>query len=260
MAAALIAGLRRAAHPGDRIIVVEPLAERRAALQATYGVEARASAAHLAVDLVVLAIKPQQMRDALHALSLPAGTAVLSIAAGVPVSALAAALPGCAVIRSMPNTPALVGAGISALYAPAATAASARALADAVLATAGTCVWVDEEGLLDAVTALSGSGPAYFFRVTEALAAAGQALGLPAETAQQLARQTFIGAAALAAVDDTPMATRRAQVTSRGGTTEAALNALEAQGIEALWRMALTAARDRGITLGDEIRRTLEGV
>ncbi len=257
MAAALIAGLRRAGHSGDRIAVVEPVEVRRDHLIAQYGVRAQADAEGLQADLIVLAVKPQQMQAALTTLRPAPGTTVLSIAAGVPVAAMAAALPDCEVIRSMPNTPALVGAGISALYATPDTGAAARTRAATVLAAAGTCVWVDDETLLDAVTALSGSGPAYYFRMTEALADAGIALGLPADTAHRLARQTLIGAAALAAADDTPMAQLRAQVTSKGGTTEAALQSADAQGLQALWSTALTAARDRGAALGADIRQSL---
>jgi pyrroline-5-carboxylate reductase len=250
MAAALIEGWQRAGHALSAVTVVEPVAARRAELQQRYGVVVRADSAGLVGDLFVLAVKPQQMPEALAALKPAAGTVVLSIAAGVPLAVMAAALPGCHLIRSMPNTPALVGAGIAALFAAPGTPIAARAQAEALLSASGTCVWLEREAQLDAVTALSGSGPAYFFRLTEAMAAAGAALGLPAETATTLARQTFIGSAQLAAQREAPMQTLREQVTSKGGTTAAALATFESGGFAALVQEALTAAEARSRELG----------
>jgi pyrroline-5-carboxylate reductase len=252
MAASLIGGLLSAGHSPTHIHVAEIGAERRAWLQREFGVTVFAQVAEAAelADAIVLAVKPQQMREALQGLRLRAGTVVLSIAAGLRLASLQRWLgDGLHYVRSMPNTPALLGAGISGLYAPASTPAAARALAESVLAAAGDCVWLDDESQVDAVTALSGSGPAYYFALTEALREAGVALGLTPETSARLARQTFIGAARMAdGADD--VAELRARVTSRGGTTEAALQCLEAGGLNQLFRDALLAAAQRGAELG----------
>lgn len=250
MAAALIEGWLRSGRSAAQVQVVEPVAERRTALKARYGVRTRAEGDTVDADLVVLAVKPQQMSEALSVLRLSPGTVVLSIAAGVPLAMLAQALPGCHIIRSMPNTPALVGHGISALVCAPDTPTDARSRAEALLAASGTCVWLANEAQMDAVTALSGSGPAYFFRLTEAMTAAGTALGLPADVSAALARQTFIGSAQLAAQREAPMQTLREQVTSKGGTTAAALEALDAGGFDPLVMTALTAAESRSRALG----------
>lgn len=256
MAASLIGGLLRSGHPAGRIHVAEPLAARRDWLRQTHAVTVHARGADAAreADALVLAVKPQQMQEALAGLRLRPGTMVLSIAAGVRLATLTQAL-GHAIhpVRSMPNTPALLGKGITGLYAPPQTPAPARALAETLLAAAGPTVWVREEADLDAVTALSGSGPAYYFLLTEALAEAGQQLGLDAATAQRLARQTLIGAAAMAEHTDTDLHTLRVQVTSRGGTTEAAVAHLEAGGLRTLFADALHAARARSRQLGERL-------
>lgn len=259
MAAALIAGWQRAGQSMQGVTVVEPLAERRTELARRYGVQVRADAQDLDAAMMVLAVKPQQMREALADLSPRAGTVLLSIAAGIPLSLIAAQLRSpCSLIRCMPNTPALVGAGIAALYAAPETPQAARDAAEALLAASGHCVWLECEAQMDAVTALSGSGPAYFFRLTEAMAAAGVALGLPAETAARLARQTFIGSGQLAAQRDEPVEMLRAQVTSKGGTTAAALAAFEAGGLSELVATALAAAEARSRELGAALAETLK--
>ncbi len=261
MAASLIGGLLKAGHPPDRITVAEPLAERAAMLRQTFGVGVAASASEVSgsVEVLLLAVKPQQMRDALAGLKLRAGTVVVSIAAGIPLAALGRWLgDGVHLVRTMPNTPALLGAGISGLYADPAVPAAARALAAYVLGAAGTCVWLDSEAQIDAVTAVSGSGPAYFFLVTEAMREAGVRLGLTPAIAGQLALQTLIGAARMAedgigkSVD---VAQLRANVTSKGGTTEAALRVLERGGLRPLFDTALQAAADRGRELGETLAR-----
>lgn len=252
MAASLIGGLRAAGHAPERVRVAEIGAERREWLRQQFGVAVfeQAAPAVSGAEAVVLAVKPQQMRDALQGLHMDAGTVIVSIAAGLRLASLQRWLgDGLHYVRSMPNTPALLGAGISGLYAPPSTPAPARALAETILSAAGDCVWLDDEAQMDAVTALSGSGPAYYFALTEALREAGAALGLAPETAARLARQTFIGAARMAAGDD-DVAELRARVTSRGGTTEAALQRLEAGGLRELFRDALAAAAQRGAELG----------
>lgn len=252
MAAALIGGLLRNGHTPSAISVIETDPSRAARLAADYGVDATATQpGRLSHQIVVLAVKPQQMHDALRNLRVAPDCTVVSIAAGLTVEQLAVDLPqGCAIVRCMPNSPALVGAGMTVLFAPKDTSDAARAQAEAVLATAGPCEWLDDELLLDAVTAISGSGPAYFFRFAEALAASGEALGLPANLAARLARQTLIGAGALVREQaDDSLATLRANVTSKGGTTEAALAAFEDGQLTARVHDAALAAAQRSLAL-----------
>jgi pyrroline-5-carboxylate reductase len=180
--------------------------------------------------------------------SLAAGTLVLSVAAGITTGDLARWYPACGVVRAMPNRPALVGAGVTGLYAASTLAAGVRTLAGAVMAAAGRTVWVQRESDLDTVTALSGSGPAYFFLLAEQMAAAGVALGLEPEAAQLLAAETLYGAGQLAHVDPA-LERQRIAVTSRGGTTEAALAQFAAGGLPALVRRAVEAAARRSAEL-----------
>ncbi|MDO9451520.1 MAG: pyrroline-5-carboxylate reductase [Stagnimonas sp.] len=256
MAAALIGGLLKTGWPTAQIVVAEPVATRADWLRAEFGIEVNHSGADLPTDAdaLVLAVKPQQMAAALAGLSLKPGAVVVSIAAGVRLNTLQRLLgPQVAYVRTMPNTPALLGAGITGLFAPADTAADARALAERLLAAAGACVWVDAESQLDAVTALSGSGPAYFFLLVEALRDAGTALGLSAEVAAQLAAQTCVGAARMVGESGLDVAQLRANVTSKGGTTEAALNHLESAGLRAILATALHEADARAKALGDAL-------
>jgi pyrroline-5-carboxylate reductase len=256
MARALIAGLLRHAVAARRIKVGEPVAEARAALQRECGVESSADNAEAVRDasLVVLAIKPQEAGPALRALHpslLEHRPVVLSIAAGLRIADLARACPaGIAIVRAMPNRPALLGAGVTGLYAPPSVTAAQRALAEMVGAAAGRAVWLRTEAELDVVTALSGSGPAYFFLLAEQMAQAAESLGLERSTAALLAAETLHGAGLLAH-DGTPLAEQRAAVTSRGGTTEAALRVLHEGGFEALIARALQAASERSVQLAD---------
>jgi pyrroline-5-carboxylate reductase len=256
MARALIAGLLRQAVAPDRIHVGEPSAAARAALQREWGVESSADNAAAARDagLVVLAVKPQQAGAALQALYptlLQRQPVLLSIAAGLRLADLARACPpATALIRAMPNRPALLGAGITALYAPASVTSDQRALAELVGAAAGRAVWLRTEAELDVVTALSGSGPAYFFLLAEQMAQAAAALGLEPASAALLAAETLYGAGMLAH-QGTALADERAAVTSSGGTTEAALTVLRQGGFEALIARALQAASERSAQLAD---------
>lgn len=258
MAASLIGGLRQAGHPASRLRVVEPDAGRRAVLDEEYGVAAVATAdeATLDADVCVLAVKPQMMADVARDLAplLPRpAPLVLSVAAGVPVRALAGRLgDDVPLIRCMPNTPALVGAGASALYAGPGVTDAQRASAQAILDTAGATVWVEDETALDAVTATSGSGPAYFFKFMEALQAGAEELGLPPETARALVLQTALGAARMALESGDDPATLRAKVTSPGGTTERALAAFAEGDLDGLVRRAMTAAAERSRDLAAE--------
>ncbi len=257
MAASLIGGWLAAGHAATRVRVVELDAARRDVLSRDFGVLTFAGAADAVngADAVVLAVKPQQMRQAVTGLQLASGTVVISIAAGIRLDSLRSWLGDhLCHVRCMPNTPALLGAGITGLYTAADTPAPARALAQAVLEAAGQCVWLDSEGQIDAVTAVSGSGPAYYFLLTEVIREAGVALGLNAEVAALLARQTFIGAARMAE-GDTDVAELRARVTSKGGTTEAAVASLENSGLHTIFREALAAAARRGAELGEQLSR-----
>ena len=255
MAAALAGGLAaRGFNPAD-IKVVELLPEARERLKSTLGVTAVASPAEAAPfgDLVVLAVKPQQMREACAALAPQLGdTPVLSIAAGVRTDAMSRWLGGKArLLRCMPNTPALIGMGIAALYAGPGVTQAGRDVAQTVLEAVGKVVWVDDEAQLDPVTAVSGSGPAYVFYFIEALQEASRALGLSDEVGRQLAIETFRGAAELAARSPETAATLRERVTSKGGTTEAALASMARDDVKAEIVRALQAASARGRELGD---------
>jgi pyrroline-5-carboxylate reductase len=253
MAGSLIGGLRAAGHPAARLRVAEPDAARAAALRQEYGVEVKAAAREVAdgADALVLAVKPQVMREAVAGLAPPATTTVVSIAAGVRIDSLRAWLGGQApVIRCMPNTPALLRCGVTGLFAPAGTPARSRELAEQILGAVGQTCWLADEGQLDAVTALSGSGPAYYFLLTEALRDAGVALGLDPATAAQLAQRTLVGAGRMADAAGQDVAQLRANVTSKGGTTEAAVAHLEQHGLRRLFADALHAAQRRSRELG----------
>ena len=256
MAGSLIGGLLAAGHPAARLRVAEPDAARAAALRREYKVEVREHGTDVAegADALVLAVKPQVMRDALAGLAPPGSTTVVSIAAGVRIAALRRWLGAQApVVRAMPNTPALLRAGVTGLHAPEGTPETSRELAQRILGAVGTTCWVPSEAQLDAVTALSGSGPAYFFLVAEALREAGTALGLDARTSALLAQQTLAGAGRMAAAGGKDVTELRANVTSKGGTTEAAIAHLERNGLRALFAGALKAAAERGRELGDAL-------
>lgn len=254
MATAMIGGMLKQGFASADIRVVEPSAERRAQLAGEFKVVIEETAeAALAVDVLVLAVKPQVLREVLSSLpKLAPATCVLSIAAGVRAGDIVRWLNGhAAVVRAMPNTPALVGAGIAGLYALPGADAEQRARAERVLKAVGQVVWVDDEARIDAVTAISGSGPAYVFLFIEALEAAALALGLAADSARALALHTVYGAAALAVQDGSEPALLRARVTSKGGTTERGIAALEAHGMRAMVLAAAQAADARAKELGD---------
>ena len=254
MAAAIIGGLLQKDFSRADIIVTEPQPERRDWLKSEFGVEAvDSTAATLAADVLLLAVKPQQLREVL--LGLPAldpGQLVISIAAGVRASDISRWLRDHpTVVRAMPNTPALVGAGITGLYALPAVDPSHKARATQLLESVGSVVWVDTEAQIDAVTAISGSGPAYVFLFIEALEQAAIDLGLPPETARQLTLHTFLGASALAIRDKSTAAELRARVTSKGGTTERGLLALEEGGVKYVIGLAARAAAERAGEMGE---------
>jgi len=255
MAAALIGGLLGKGHAATGIRVVELQAEARARLAAQFGVTCLDSAAAPLGEAVVLAVKPQQMRAAAAALR-PWLTheLVITIAAGIRLVDLSRWLGGYAtLVRCMPNTPALIGAGISGLYAGAAVGAGQRALADSILGAVGATLWVPEERMLDPVTAISGSGPAYVFYFVEAMQQAAQEMGFSAADARKLAVQTFVGAARLAAQSEEEVALLRERVTSKGGTTERALASMDADRVKDLIVRALHAANQRARELGAQL-------
>lgn len=263
MASALIGGLIRAQRAPASILVIDPGEGARARLVADFGVrvQAAADAALTEAALVVWAVKPQlfgeaaapcaaHWRNVLH----------LSVMAGIRSEAIARAtgpVPGvdraqARIVRSMPNTPALIGRGIAGLFATSAVTAEERGLIEQVLAPTGQTLWVDREADLDAVTALSGSGPAYVFYFIEAMMAAATQMGLSAEQGKRLALATFDGATALAAQSADPPELLRERVTSKGGTTHAALQSLQASGVKEAFVKALLAAQQRARELGDE--------
>jgi len=259
MAGSLIGGLLAAGHPAARLLVAEPDAARAAALRREFAVEVRPRGADVAAgaDALVLAVKPQVMREAVTGLAPAASTTVVSIAAGIRIETLRRWLgPQALVVRAMPNTPALLRAGITGLHAPAGTPTPSRELAERILRAVGTTCWLEQESQLDAVTALSGSGPAYFFLVTEALREAGAALGLDAGTAALLAQRTLVGAGRMADQGGKDVAELRANVTSKGGTTEAAVAHLESQGLRRLFAEALRDAERRSRELGEHFSKS----
>ncbi|WP_426147892.1 pyrroline-5-carboxylate reductase [Polaromonas sp. DSR2-3-2] len=255
MASAIIGGLLKRGLPAGQIQVIEPFSEQRARLAQQFQVEvSEAPGASLnRAAMVVWAVKPQTFRDAAEQSRAHVGHALhLSVAAGIRSDTIAGWLGTERVVRAMPNTPALIGQGMSALFArPAATAADRQAV-ERVVQTMGAYLWLDQEAQLDAVTALSGSGPAYVFYFIEAMIQAGTEMGLSREQAHKLAVGTFVGASALAQEATEPPEVLRARVTSKGGTTYAALTSMEQSGIKAQFIQAMQAARQRASEMGDE--------
>ncbi len=255
MARALIGGLLRGDGDAARIRVAEPRPEARDELARTFGVGVHADNAEAVrgAALWVLAVKPQVLREVCRGLATPAQRerpTVLSIAAGIRCDAIAGWLGGgLAVVRAMPNTPALLGAGATGLYANARVDAAGRAHAERIMAAVGAVCWIAEEGWMDIVTALSGSGPAYFFLLAEAMEAAAVAQGLPAETARLLAAQTCLGAGRMLREDGADASILRQRVTSPGGTTQAALQVLQRGGFAELAVQAVAAAARRAAEL-----------
>lgn len=257
MAGALIGGLIARGYERGSLSVIEVSAAARARLAAQHGVRASTApdAATLEADSVVLAVKPQDMKAALAPLAgIVGGKLVISIAAGLRIDALSRWLAGHRkLVRCMPNTPALIGAGIAALYALPEVSPEERNKAETILGAVGEVVWVEEERLLDPVTAVSGSGPAYVFWFIEQLAASAEQLGISKDVAQKLALHTVLGAAKLAAQSSHSPAELRKQVTSKGGTTEAALKVFDEEKLAERFARALEAASRRGAVLGDEL-------
>jgi pyrroline-5-carboxylate reductase len=272
MALALIGGLLDKQAGIRWLHVIEPNGEARKRLADQFSNAADAAGVNFTLDAkdcpqdfpsrdsdtwVVLAVKPQQMREACQQATANVKQTltqanIFSIAAGISIAALARWCQNTKIVRAMPNTPALVGRGVTGLYAAASISAPARAQAERIMAAVGTVVWVAEEGLIDAVTALSGSGPAYVFRFLEALSEAGTGLGLDAKQASTLALETLKGAVALLESTSETPASLRQKVTSKGGTTAAALASLDQDQFMEIIKRALIAARDRGAEMSKE--------
>jgi len=255
MAGALIAGLIADGTPPEKLIAADPSVEKCQALGAATGIRTlqdNREAAAMA-DVIVLAVKPQMLRQVARELAEQVQDRrplVISIAAGVRCDSLQTWLGGdIALVRTMPNTPAMIQSGATVLYATTLVSDTQRGQAESLMRAVGLTQWVTDEALMDAVTALSGSGPAYYFLVMEAMETAARELGLSAETAHLLTLQTAFGAARMALESSDPPEKLRARVTSPGGTTERAVRALEEGGIRDLFRNALQAARDRSVEL-----------
>lgn len=262
MASSLIGGLISSSKQSINILVAEPDAEQRGQLAQQFDIQTtRRNIDTLSADVVVLAVKPQQLQMVCRALSevlqqFDKPPLFISIAAGVRSADIDRWLGGNqAIVRCMPNTPSLLQTGATGLYANQRVVDSQKTLAENILQAVGITLWVNKEVELDAVTAVSGSGPAYFFLLMEAMQQAGIKLGLEAETAEKLVLQTALGAALMANNSNVDTATLRARVTSKGGTTEQAVKSLQNANFENLVENALKAANDRSQTLADELSK-----
>jgi pyrroline-5-carboxylate reductase len=259
MAGSLIGGLIADGYPADRLWAADPDAEKIADLVHRFGIHAVADNARIAEhsEVLIFAVKPQVLKTVATALSVPVQDRkplVISIAAGIPSAALDRWLGGgLAIVRCMPNTPALVKTGATALHANERVSSGEKNRAEAILRSVGLTVWVDREDLIDAVTALSGSGPAYFFLFMEAMEAAAVELGLDPNAARVLTQQTALGAARIAIESEEPPAELRRRVTSPGGTTEKAVEAFERGGLRGLVAEAMRAAAERAAELSRQL-------
>jgi len=257
MARSLIGGLIARDVAAKGIVVADPIATQLSSLHQDFGVRVDADNAIAAreADVVVLAVKPQQMRTVVTQLAPVLAVKrplIISIAAGIRADNIQRWSGGLPVVRCMPNRPALQGCGMTALFATPQVSRDSRELAVKILSAVGATLWVEHESQLDAVTAISGSGPAYFFLLIEMLEQTGVALGLPAEVSRKLATETAYGSGCMAREASESAATLRQQVTSKGGTTEAALQHLEANNVRAIFAAAVTAAARRSAALADE--------
>jgi pyrroline-5-carboxylate reductase len=259
MAASLIGGLRAKGLDAAQIRASDPGEQTRARVSAEHGIEVFADNADAiqGVDVIVLAVKPQAMKAVCEAIrpSLAPNQLVVSIAAGITCASMNNWLGAQPIVRCMPNTPALLRQGVSGLFATSEVSAEQRQQAEELLSAVGIALWLNEEQQLDAVTAVSGSGPAYFFLLIEAMTAAGVKLGLPADIAAQLTVQTALGAAHMAVASDVDAAELRRRVTSPAGTSEAAIKSFQAGGFEALVEKALGAAAHRSAEMAEQLGR-----
>lgn len=258
MATALAEGLIDKGLNAEQVIMSDPSKDRLAYVEKTFGVKTSSNNRAVAdqADVIVLAVKPQIMSailDDLKPVMADSSKVIISIAAGITLASLAQGLGReTALVRCMPNTPALVQTGATGMFANEHVSSAQKALAEEILQAVGIVVWLEQEQQLDAVTALSGSGPAYYFLVMEAMIAAGEAMGLTPDTAKQLTLQTALGAAKMASNSDVEPAELRRRVTSPGGTTEAAIQSLEKNQLVAVFGQALAAAKRRSEELGQQ--------
>ena len=255
MASAIISGLLGKGLTAAQIDVVEPFDEARQKLKSSFGIDALATSgpALQRANLLVWAVKPQTFKDAAEQTRSHTPSALhLSVAAGITSSSIARWLGSERIVRAMPNTPALIGKGITGLFARASVSSADRGLIDQVIATTGDSLWLTDEAQLDGVTALSGSGPAYVFYFMEAMTEAGEQMGLPRDQAYKLAVATFIGAGELARASPEPPEVLRQRVTSKGGTTYAAITSMDKSNIKNLFMQALHAAQIRAQEMGKE--------
>lgn len=257
MAASIIGGLASKGYPADLITATDPVQDSLNRLQQQYGIKPQTdnAVAVADADVVVLAVKPQVLKSVAEALQthLKPGCLVISIAAGINITSISRWLGEVAIVRCMPNTPALVLTGASGLYANAHTSAAQKTCAEEILSAVGIVQWLDSESLLDPVTAVSGSGPAYFFLMMEAMIDAGVAQGLSRAAATELTLQTALGAAKLAQGSDVDVVELRRRVTSPKGTTEQAILSFERDGLRDMVSRAMQACTDRSIELADEL-------
>jgi pyrroline-5-carboxylate reductase len=256
MATAMIGGLLGKGYDANQIRVVEISAENREKLRQTYSVTAveHMQDAINDSDVIVLAVKPQQLRAvAVEIAGILQGQLLISIAAGIRAADLARWSGSKTVVRVMPNTPALIQSGMSGLFALPEVDHVQRALAESIVAATGETMWLQDEAMLDAVTGISGSGPAYVFYFIEAMQQAAVELGFSHDQARQLSLATFLGASKLAASSDEDVAVLRARVTSKNGTTERALLSLAANHVAEHVVQAARAAADRAREMGDEL-------
>lgn len=255
MASAIIGGLLRQGLQPSQITVVEPFADTAAKLQHDFGITAlpQAESALSHADLVVWAVKPQVFNEAaIPVMPFTPSALHLSVAAGIRTDSISRWVGSDRVVRCMPNTPALVGQGITGLFACPSVTADDKTLVELIIGTTGQFLWLEQESHLDAVTALSGSGPAYVFYFLEAMTQAGVGMGLTAEQAYTLAVATFSGASSLAAASKDAPEVLRQRVTSKGGTTYAAITSLDEAGVKTSFVQAMQAAEVRARELGDE--------
>ncbi len=259
MASSLISGLISNQYPPDHITVTDPDTHKLKSLEQQFAIntETDNQAAVQNAHVIVLAVKPQILKDvciSIKPITEKTQPLIISIAAGIRSTDIDRWLGGnYALVRCMPNTPALIQAGATGLFANQKTTDELKLIADNILSAAGMTLWVDNEAQLDAVTAVSGSGPAYFFLFLQAIQTAGTELGLDEATAGMLAKQTALGAARMALESNDSPATLRKKVTSKGGTTAAAIASFENNHFDDIIRQALTAAHDRAIELADEL-------
>lgn len=259
MASAMIGGLIKQGMTAQDILVVEPFAQTRDKLLSDFGITAQTEPSETlsTVGLIIWAVKPQVFKEAAAQIGTHALQALhFSVAAGIRSDSIAAWLGSERIIRAMPNTPALIGKGMTALYARPAVSLVGKAWVERVVASMGEFLWLDTESQLDAVTAISGSGPAYVFYFLEAMTEAAVKMGLSAEQGRRLAVSTFSGASELAYRSEEPLETLRQRVTSKGGTTYAALTSMENDGMKQRFIQAMNAAEQRARELGDEFGGT----